>query len=142
MFDLTRDNARTPMQWDDSKYAGFSNVEPWIKVNENKDSINVNEDLKSERSINKFYRNLISFRKDNEVIKLGEYICLNPNDSNIYIYKRKLGDKEIVVVSNFKGKQIESKLLNELANYKLVISNFQNNSNILEPYETRVYKNY
>ena len=142
MFDLTRDNARTPMQWDDSKYAGFSNVEPWIKVNENKDSINVNEDLKSERSINKFYRNLISFRKDNEVIKLGEYICLNPNDSNIYIYKRKLLDKEIVVVSNFKGKQIESKLLNEFANYKLVISNFQNNSNILEPYETRVYKNY
>ena len=142
MFDLTRDNARTPMQWDDSKYAGFSNVEPWIKVNENKDSINVNEDLKSERSINKFYRNLISFRKDNEVIKLGEYICLNPNDSNIYIYKRKLKDKEIVVVSNFKGKQIESKLLNELANYKLVISNFQNNSNKLEPYETRVYKNY
>ena len=142
MFDLTRDNARTPMQWDDSKYAGFSNVEPWIKVNENKDSINVNEDLKSERSINKFYRNLISFRKDNEVIKLGEYICLNPNDSNIYIYKRKLKDKEIVVVSNFKGKQIESKLLNEFANYKLVISNFQNNSNILEPYETRVYKNY
>ena len=142
MFDLTRDNARTPMQWDDSKYAGFSNVEPWIKVNENKDSINVNEDLKSEKSINKFYRNLISFRKDNEVIKLGEYICLNPNDSNIYIYKRKLKDKEIVVVSNFKGKQIESKLLNELANYKLVISNFQNNSNKLEPYETRVYKNY
>ena len=74
MFDLTRDNARTSMQWDDSKYAGFSNVEPWIKVNENKNSINVAEDLSREKSINKFYRNFISFRKDNEIIKLGEYI--------------------------------------------------------------------
>ena len=142
MFDLTRDNARTPMQWDDSKYAGFSNVEPWIKVNENKTTINVVEDLKSDRSINRFYRNLISFRKDNDVIKFGEYVCLNPKDSNIYIYKRKLDAKEIVVVSNFKGKQIESKLLNELKDFKLVISNYKNSSNILEPYETRIYKNY
>ena len=141
MFDLTRDNARTPMQWDDSKYAGFSNVEPWIKVNENKNSINVAEDLSREKSINKFYRNFISFRKDNEIIKLGEYICLNPNDKNVYAYKRKLGEKEIVVISNFKGKQIKSKLLNELSNYKLVVSNYQNDSNILEPYETRIYQN-
>ena len=142
MFDLTRDNARTPMQWDNSEYAGFSNVEPWLKVNANKSSINTVDDLNNEKSINKFYRSLIAFRKDNEVIKNGEYICLNPNDNNVYIYKRKLGDKEIVIVSNFKGKQIKVKLLNELSNYQLVISNYKNNSNTLEPFETRVYKNY
>ena len=142
MFDLTRDNARTPMQWDNSEYAGFSNVEPWLKVNANKESINTVDDLNNEKSINKFYRSLIAFRKDNEVIKNGEYICLNPNDNNVYIYKRKLGDKEIIVISNFKGKQIKVKLLNELSNYQLVISNYKNNSNILEPFETRVYKNY
>ena len=142
MFDLTRDNARTPMQWDNSEYAGFSNVEPWLKVNANKSNINTVDDLNNEKSINKFYRSLIAFRKDNEVIKNGEYICLNPNDNNVYIYKRKLGDKEIVIVSNFKGKQIKVKLLNELSNYQLVISNYKNNSNTLEPFETRVYKNY
>ena len=142
MFDLTRDNARTPMQWDNSEYAGFSNVEPWLKVNSNKASINTIDDLNNEKSINKFYRSLISFRKDNEVIKNGEYICLNPKDNNAYIYKRKLGDKEIVVVSNFKGKQIKSKLLDQFSNYQLVISNYKNGSTTLEPFETRIYKNY
>ena len=141
MFDLNRDNARTPMQWDNSEYAGFSNVEPWIKVNSNKATINTVEDLKGDKSINKFYRSLIAFRKDNEVIKNGEYICLNPNDNNVYIYKRKLGDKEIVVVSNFKGKQIQSKLIDNFKDYKLVLSNYKNDSNILEPYETRIYQN-
>ena len=142
MFDLTRDNARTPMQWDNSEYAGFSHVEPWIRVNPNKATINTVDDLNSERSINKFYRSLISFRKDNEVIKNGEYICLNPKDNNVYAYKRKIGDKEIVVISNFKGKQIKSKLFDSLSNYQLVISNYQNNSNVLEPFEARILKNY
>ena len=141
-FDLTRDNARTPMQWDNSEYAGFSNVEPWLKVNANKEFINVKQDLNNKQSINRFYRSLISFRKDNEVIKQGEYICLNPKDNNIYAYKRKLGDKEILVVSNFKGKPIQSKLLDQLEGFNLVISNYKNTTNILEPFETRIYKNY
>ena len=141
-FDLTRDNARTPIQWNNSQFAGFSNISPWIKVNSNKDYINVEQDLKNEQSIIKFYRELIAFRKGNDVIKNGEYICLNKNDKNVYAYKRKLGDKEIVVISNFKGKPIKFKLLNEFSNYQLVISNYQNNSETLQPFETRVYKNY
>ena len=142
MFDLTRDNARTPMQWDNSEYAGFSKVEPWLKVNANKTTINVKDDLNNEKSINKFYRSLISFRKDNDVVKNGQYICLNPHNNNVYIYKRKVGDKEVVVVSNFKGKRLRNPLFDELSNYELVISNYKNDSNILEPFETRIYKNY
>ena len=141
-FDLTRDNARTPIQWNNSQFAGFSNISPWIKVNSNKDYINVEQDLKNEQSIIKFYRELIAFRKGNDVIKSGEYICLNKNDKNVYAYKRKLGDKEIIVISNFKGKPIKFKLLNQFSNHQLVISNYQNSSEILEPFETRVYKNY
>ena len=141
-FDLTRDNARTPFQWDNSEYAGFSKVEPWLKVNANKEFINAENDLKSEQSINKFYRSLIAFRKDNEVIKQGEYICLNKKDNTVYAYKRKLGDKEILVISNFKDKQIKTKLLDSLDGFNLVISNYKNDSNVLEAYETRIYKNY
>ena len=140
MFDLTRDNARTPMQWDNSEYAGFSNVKPWLKVNANKEYINVKNDLNSEQSINQFYRRLISFRKDNDLIKNGEYICLNKNDNSVYIYKRKLDEKEIIVVSNFKAKQIKLKL--GLKNYQLVLSNYKNNLDVLEPFETRIYTNY
>ena len=142
MFDLTRDNARTPMQWNNDKYAGFSNNEPWIKVNENKETINVEQDLKNDQSVNKFYRKLIEFRKGNEVIKNGKYVCLNNNDKKIYVYKRILDDKEIVVISNFKNKPLNSKFVSEFSKYNLVISNYSNSSDILQPYETRVYKNY
>ena len=141
-FDLNRDNARTPFQWNNTEYAGFSKVEPWIKVNSNKEFINVEQDLKNEQSIIKFYQQLINFRKGNDVIKQGEYTCLNKKDKNVFIYKRKLDDKEIVVVSNFKGKPIKVKYINNLSNFKLVISNYSNESDVLQPYETRVYKNY
>ena len=141
-FDLNRDNARTPMQWNNEKYAGFSHVEPWIKVNANKEFINVEQDLKNEQSIIKFYRELIAFRKGNDVIKNGEYTCLNQKDKQVYAYKRKLDDKEIVIISNFTNKQIKEKLINSLAGFELVLSNYSNNSDVLEPYETRVYKNY
>ena len=142
MFDLTRDNARTPMQWNCNKYAGFSSVEPWIQVNANKEFINVELDLKNKKSINKFYRDLIAFRKNNEVIKLGRYVCLNDKDKNIYAYKRIYKDKEIVVISNFKNKPIKCVFVSEISKYNLVLSNYFNNSDILEPYETRIYKNY
>ena len=142
MFDLTRDNARTPMQWNNTTFAGFSSVEPWIKVNSNKDYINVDADLINEKSINKFYRQLILFRKDNEVIKFGEYRCLNKNNDSVYAYERKLGDKKVVVVSNFKNKEIKEKVLLGLNGFDLVLSNYSNNTDILKPFETRVYKNF
>jgi oligo-1,6-glucosidase len=142
MLSLTRDNARTPMQWDNSKYAGFSKVEPWIKVNANKETINTEADINSDKSINRFYRSLIEFRKGNDVIKNGEYICLNKSDNKVFIYKRVLGEKEIVVVSNFTKKEIKVKYLDKLDKHNLVLFNYQNKTNKLLPFETRVYKNY
>ena len=142
LFELTRDNARTPFQWNSQEFAGFSSVEPWIKVNKNKDFINVEQDLKNEKSINKFYRKLIEFRKNNEVIKNGSYECLNKHNNNVYLYKRKLNEKEIIVISNFTNKNVKEKLIDKLTCYKLVISNYSNESSELRPYETRVYINY
>ena len=142
MFDVSRDNARTPMQWDDSEYAGFSNVEPWLRVNSNKDAINVKESLEDKNSIYHYYQKLIAFRKGNEVIKDGEYIDLDKMNKYLMIYKRKLGDKEVVVFSNFSKENRKSKLLQQYKDYKKVLSNYDNNDDVLLPYETRVLINY
>ena len=143
LFDVTRDNARTPMQWDDSEFAGFSTVEPWIRLNSNKCCINVKESLEYEDSIYHYYQKLISFRKDNDIIKRGLYIDLIKSDRNIFAYKRKLDDKEIVVISNFKNKEIKVPLVDKLKGYKIVLGNYKKNeTNVLKPYETRVYTNY
>lgn len=143
LFDVTRDNARTPMQWDDSEYAGFSTVEPWIRLNSNKCCINVKESLEYDDSIYHYYQKLISLRKDNDIIKRGLYIDLMKSDRNIFAYKRKLDDKEIVVISNFKNKEVKVPLVDKLKGYKIVLGNYKKNeTNVLKPYETRVYTNY
>ena len=142
IFDVSRDNARTPMLWDDSEYGGFSTVEPWIKVNENKDKINVKESLENKDSIFHFYQKLISFRKGNDIIKNGEYIDLEKSSNKLFVYKRKLGEKEIVVISNFTNKEVKYKGLKKFDNFKVVISNYEENTNVLKPYETRIMTNY
>lgn len=142
LFSCSRDNARTPMQWDDSEYAGFSKVKPWIQVNANKSFINAKEQLNNDDSIFQYYQKLISLRKDDEVIKDGQYIDLLPNNSTIYAYKRKKGDKELIIVSNFTKIKRKNPLLDKLKNYQVVLSNYKENEDMLKPYETRIYKNY
>ena len=142
MFDVSRDNARTPMQWDDSEYAGFSTVEPWLRVNSNKDTINVKQSLEDPDSIYHYYQKIIAFRKGNDVIKNGEYIDLDPSNKHLMIYKRKLADKEVVVMSNFTKENRKVKIWNKYKNYKKVLSNYENDGEILLPYETRVLTNY
>lgn len=142
MLDVSRDNARTPMQWDDSECAGFSNVEPWIKVNDNKSFINVKQSMDDENSIFHHYQKLIEFRKNNDVIKEGCYIDIIPHNNSIYAYKRVLGDKEVLILCNFTKKEKKNPLINKLDGYELVISNYQEVGEKLLPYEARIYKNY
>ena len=142
MLQVSRDNARTPMQWDDSEYAGFSTVEPWLKVNKNKCCINVKESIEYQDSIYHFYQKLIAFRKGNEVIKNGEYIDLLKSNSKIFAYKRKLDDKEIIVVSNFTNKEVKLPKIEGLDKFEITLSNYVKHTPVLKPYETRVYKNY
>lgn len=142
MLQVSRDNARTPMQWDDSEYAGFSSVEPWLKVNANKCCVNVKESIEYNDSIYHFYQKLISFRKGNEVIKNGEYIDLLKSNSKIFAYKRKLDDKEIIIVSNFTKKEVKLPSIKGLDKFEITLSNYAKHTDVLKPYETRVYKNY
>ena len=142
LFPCSRDNARTPMQWDDSEYAGFSKVKPWIQINANKSFINVKQELSDDKSIFHYYQKLIELRKDDDVIKDGIYVDLLPNNSNIYAYVRKNDNKELIIVSNFTKIKRKNPLFNKLKDYTLVLSNYDNNEDELKPYETRVYKNY
>ena len=142
IFEVSRDNARTPMLWNNSEFAGFSTVKPWIRVNENKSFISVEESLKDDNSIFRFYQKLIEFRKNNEVMKDGKYVDLCRHAKHVMIYKRQLGDKEIVVMSNFTKKDRKTKFIAKYQDYKLVLGNYEGDSDVLRPYETRVLINY
>lgn len=140
-FSTNRDNARTPMQWDDSKYAGFSSVEPWIKLNANKDFINVEAELKKESGILSYYKELIKLRKDSEVIRHGKYHSLLNSSNKIFAYSRTLDNQEIVIFCNFMKNEVKVPKLADYSNYELILSNYEKNDLVLlKPFECRVYK--
>ena len=137
----SRDNARTPFQWDKSEYAGFSKCKPWIKVNANKSYINAEDEIADEDSVLNYYKKLIAFRKGNKVIKEGEYIDLLPRDRNIFMYKRKSEVGEVIVLSSFSKEKVKFKRNDLLEGYELVLTNYkENEKDYLKPYETRLYK--
>lgn len=119
---ISRDNARTPMQWDDTKYAGFTApyapAEPWIAVNPNKDSINAKQQVRDPNSVFAFYRKLIELRHTNTVVAAGDWQILDADDPNVYAFVRSLTDetvgggvdgaetKKLIVVANLSGEKV------------------------------------
>ena len=101
-----RDNARTPMQWDDSINAGFSEGKPWIDVNPNYLKINVSSQIDDKDSILNFYRELIDFRTSNDTILKGDYKQILFDDKRLFAYERYLGDEKITVYCNFTNEPI------------------------------------
>ena len=101
----SRDNARTPFQWDDSKNAGFSTGEPWIMVNPNYKQINAKEQMSRKHSVFAYYQKLIRLRKEEPVIVYGDYELLCPEDEELYVYTRSLSDEKLLVICNFSEKE-------------------------------------
>lgn len=136
--EVARDNARTPMQWDDSTYAGFSEAEPWIKVNTNKDKINVKNALADKDSLFYYYQKLISLRKEYDVLIDGKFNLLLKHNKNIFSYTRELDGKMMLIISSFSCKTLKNPL--DVSSYKLLLSNYSEiNDKELKPYEARVY---
>lgn len=135
----SRDNARTPMQWDDSENAGFSTGTPWINVNPSYKSINVKAEEKDPDSVLNFYKKLIKLRKASETIIYGSYELLLPDDENIFAYIRTYGDEKILVACNFSKDKVEFELPQEFKSGQVFISNYDkediNNFNSLAAYE-------
>ncbi|MBE9915284.1 alpha-glucosidase [Paenibacillus donghaensis] len=96
-----RDNARTPMQWDDSPNGGFTTGTPWLKMNPNYVHINAKESLEDPDSIFHYYRRLIELRKQHEVIVYGKYDLLLEENDSIYAYTRTLGEERLLIILNF-----------------------------------------
>lgn len=137
-----RDNARTPMQWDDSAYAGFSTATPWIMVNPNYTKINAKDQVNREDSVFKYYQKLIKLRHENELIVYGTYDLILDDDKDIYAYIRTLGDEKLIVYCNFSENTREVELPEEFTNGKVLISNYidakVNHKITLRPYEAIV----
>ena len=140
-----RDNARTPMQWDDSENAGFTTGTPWLAVNKNYDKINAKQCLQDENSIFNHYKKLIDIRKNNDTIIYGDYKLLCEDDENIFAYVRELNGDKILVVCNFYDKDVEFKFEGDFNYSKVLLSNYNDSSKITEklklrPYEAVMYR--
>lgn len=140
----SRDNARTPMQWDDTKNAGFSTGETWIGVNPNYTYINAKAEEKDPNSVLNFYKKLIKLRKSSETILYGTYELLLKDDENIFAYIRRKDDEEILVISNFSDKKIKFDLPKKFENADVFLSNYERkdieNFTELREYEALVLK--
>ncbi len=144
----SRDNSRTPVQWDDSENAGFTKGEPWIPVSSEYKRINVEQALKDEDSIFYHYQKLIRLRKDYEVISNGSIKFILEEDNKVLSYVRTLGDATVLVINNFYGESTKVEIPDEYANKsaksKILISNYKDSSVLnkalnLRPFESIVY---
>lgn len=136
----SRDNARTPMQWDASENAGFTTGTPWIALNPNYKKINVADQLNRDDSVFHYYQKLIRLRKENEIIVYGKYELLLPEDENIFAYTRTLDNQKLLVVCNF-SKSNQKFDFSGYENAKVLISNYDRDvreDGTLKPYETAV----
>lgn len=136
-----RDNARTPMQWNDEKNAGFTDGTPWIKVNDNYNEINAKAQVNDPDSIFNCYKKLIQFRKEYSVLVDGDFDLLLENDENIFAYQRKNDKQTMVVVCNFFDKTIEMPLEDEVKDMQILLANYSGieDTSVLRPYEARIY---
>ena len=136
-----RDNARTPMQWDDSANAGFSGADatPWIMVNPNYTKINAKDQVSREDSVFKYYQKLIKLRHESDLIVYGTYDLILDDDKDIYSYIRTLGDEKLIVYCNFSENTREVELPEEFTDGKILISNY-NDAKVSEKITLRPYE--
>lgn len=142
LYNTERDNGRTPMQWNNSKNAGFTTGQSWIKVNSNYEEINVDNEIKDENSILNYYKKLIELRKSNEALVYGSFKEVYKKHKEIYAYIRELKGEKFFIIVNFFKKNPTFKFPDEISKRKLILSNYSDLSEKtqLRPYEARIYK--
>ena len=147
IYAKSRDNARTPVQWDDSKNAGFTTGTPWIKVNPNYKEINAKQALADPNSLFYYYQKLIQLRKEKPIVVQGSYDLILDEHQEIYAFMRTLEDERLLVILNFAKHRPVFALPDSVSfsNKELLISNYPVDpvEDIrrlnLRPYEARVY---
>lgn len=148
---LSRDNSRTPMQWNSGKNAGFTTGSPWINVNPNYKEINVENVLNDPDSVFYYYQKLIALRKKNNVMVYGDYEDLSKKDPYIYMYTRSDNDHTWLVMLNHSDERQQVNISEQFSGSEasLVIANMEaedkgkitlTNTMMLRPHEARVYE--
>lgn len=142
----TRDNARTPVQWDSSENAGFTTGTPWLPVNVNYPEINAEKEMANPDSILNHYKALIKFKKENEVAKWGDFKEHYKSSDKLYVYERNYNGKRLLVINSFTEENVsfEAPKGFNLEEGKPILCNYKNitvqgNGFKTRPYETRVY---
>lgn len=141
---LSRDNARTPFQWDTTAHAGFTTGTPWIQVNPNYKQVNVALEEKDPNSCLNYFRRMMTLRDEHPVLVYGDYQLLLPDDEQVYAYTRTLGDQKMLVLLNFSTKNADISLPASMAVGNVMINNYpsvnrQNSSISLDPYQAVIY---
>lgn len=141
----SRDNGRTPMQWNAEENAGFSTANPWLSIPENYKYINAEKEMQEEDSIFSYYKELIRIRKNEPVISEGKIEFLYEEDDSVFAYRRYLAEEEMIVLNNLTGEEVILGDAEFLKDAKKVIGNYDGefvlwNRIKLRPYETIVLK--
>ena len=136
----SRDNGRTPMQWNGEAHGGFTAGTPWIGVNENYSKINVQSQIHDETSIFNYYKALIALRKKYDVISFGDIKSLDEKHPAVFAYERTYGEESLLVICNFYKDEVKWNALRNLEEYEVLLSNYQDKMMkkeeiVLRPYE-------
>ena len=135
---FSRDNARTPMQWNSSKNAGFTTADKaWLPVHDDFKRCNVELEEKNPESVLNFYRKLSSLRNSSEILLRGEYEELYPENEELYIYTRKLGDKKLIICVNFTNHEVKL----PMTFGKKILGNYSDEKSYLRATEAVIYEN-
>ena len=141
---ISRDNARTPMQWDDSKNAGFTTGTPWLKVNSNYPEVNAKAQVNDPDSVFSYYKKLIRLRHENEIIVYGDYELLEAESEETFIYKRTYENEHLMVLCNFTDHEVSvtDAVMEQIPDgAEKLISNYADDmGQTLRPYEAKVYR--
>ena len=142
---LSRDNGRTPMQWDATKNAGFSNETPWLPVHENHSTVNVLDQENDQNSVLNHFRKMVALRKDNLLLVYGNYAIIQDDHPTIYAYSRTLEDQQMIILLNFSELESSISLPNFDHNKEVLINNYNElsideNTITLKPYQAVVLK--
>ncbi len=141
----SRDNSRTPMQWNKERYGGFSKTKPWLPMAASfREDITVEAQQKDKDSILNFYKKLIAIRKEYPVVAKGEISFLETEEDKVLIYQRSLGEQQVIVLCNLDKKKQEVKINKEWSSYQILLENYQGRElpleglYTMEPYEIMV----
>jgi oligo-1,6-glucosidase len=140
----SRDNGRTPMQWDTIKNANFTTGKPWLSINQNYKTINVALEENDPNSVLNHFKKMVNLRNNNKVLVYGDYTLLKTKHPDIYAYTRKLGSKKMLVVLNFKNKESNIELSETSSIKEVLINNFktiriEQNKIYLKPYQAVIF---